>query len=138
MRFPRPALALLAASCSVTNPVPEAPSVGRIDRKELPPGVAQEVVELARSSGMTAFQIHVSEALPAHVHLEHDELVYIVSGHVRMRLGEKVLELAPGAWMHIPAGVVHGVDPYGPTTALSVFTPEFHGRDRFLVPDEER
>lgn len=54
-----------------------------------------------------------------------DEFVLLVSGAARLQLvGEQVLDLAPGDWVHIPAHVRHRVewtDPMCTTIWLAVF-----------------
>jgi mannose-6-phosphate isomerase-like protein (cupin superfamily) len=42
-----------------------------------------------------------------HKHEKKDEVFYLLSGHVRMEVGDETFVLRPGDYVHIPAGVYH-------------------------------
>lgn len=46
---------------------------------------------------------------PAHVH-EGEEILHVLSGRLRLRVGNRVVEAGPGSVVAVPAGVVHGFD----------------------------
>ena len=45
-------------------------------------------------------------------------IVQIVAGQARLTLGEEVVEVGPGAWIHMPAGLRHAVVARTPLTLL--------------------
>ncbi len=59
-----------------------------------------------------------------HTH-DFEQLVYIVTGHVRFRLGDEVVDGGPGSLIRIPPGVEHCAEPIGdePVLNLDVFAP---------------
>ncbi len=82
---------------------------------------------------LSAHRAFVRDAVPAHVHDDHEETVYVIAGEGRMRLGDSWLELGPGALVHVPRGCPHAVEARTPLTALSIFTPPFDGEDRRFI-----
>jgi len=46
---------------------------------------------------------------PAHVHVG-EEILHVLSGRLRLRLGDARLDAGPGTVVAVPAGVVHGFD----------------------------
>lgn len=46
---------------------------------------------------------------PAHLH-EGEEILHVLSGRLRVRLGDGVVDAVPGSVLAVPAGVVHGFD----------------------------
>ena len=57
---------------------------------------------------------------PQKVHTE-EEFCYVLSGHGRITVGDEYLEYGPGSFVHIPAGVPHGVANPGPEDVLMIF-----------------
>lgn len=84
------------------------------------------------------------EGPPLHVHAE-DELIYLVDGKLRVRLGDDEHEAQPGALVFIPRDVRHTWQNVGDTEARFVVTlmPAAPAFERFFVrfgglPPEER
>lgn len=44
-----------------------------------------------------------------HVHAYEDEVVYVLQGAIRIRLGDGVLEASQGGAAHLPRGIPHGL-----------------------------
>lgn len=67
-----------------------------------------QVRVLAQSERMNLLEVTMTggSESPPHVH-QHDSVGYIVSGRVRMRLGEQTWELAAGDSFYHPPGVEH-------------------------------
>ena len=61
---------------------------------------------------------------PLHVHTREDEVMYVLEGQIRFRVGDDEFVAAPGAWVWQPRGVPHTfkVESEG-ARALIVFTP---------------
>lgn len=88
---------------------------------------------------------------PQHVHREHDETFYVVSGSVRFTSGLDELMAGPGSLVTAPIGDPHtfgNADTDAPATLLCTVTPERYlgyfrdladlrpGPDGLLVPAE--
>jgi len=75
--------------------------------------------------------------LKAHYHATHEEVVYIIRGHGKMRLGDKDEEVKAGDIIYIPKKTVHSFIPLsGDCQALSIFAPAFDGKDRVFVEEK--
>lgn len=69
-----------------------------------------------------------------HVHDRHDLTIVVLSGRVRMHMGDQVSEVGPGAVIEVPHGLDHWAEPVGGSAeAYLVFTPPFDGEDRRAV-----
>jgi mannose-6-phosphate isomerase-like protein (cupin superfamily) len=44
---------------------------------------------------------------PLHVHQEQDEMMYIISGDVRLTLGDETVDVTSGDMVSLPAGIPH-------------------------------
>jgi len=60
-------------------------------------------------------------ASPFHVHSNEDELFVVLSGEVRVRHGEDVIEACAGSMIHGPRGVPHGFRIDSPEARLLLF-----------------
>lgn len=47
------------------------------------------------------------EGPPLHVHKEQMDMFYVVSGRLKVQVGDKILDLGPGDFAGAPAGVPH-------------------------------
>ncbi len=64
---------------------------------------------------------------PQHIHREHDETFFVVSGTVRFTSGTEHADLAAGGLLAVPIGVPHSfANPDGdePAIFLCTFTPD--------------
>ena len=100
----------------------------------------------AETGGAAAFLEAASAPgarLDPHVHPGSDELIYVLDGRVRYRVGERTVEAAAGASVFVPRGTVHAAETVGPGPArvLAAYVPA--GPERALeavarAPREER
>ena len=69
--------------------------------------------------GLTAIDTVAApgEGPPLHVHADEDEFIYILDGSFRVRLGDELIEGAPGAFVFIPRGTPHTWQNVGDTPA---------------------
>lgn len=91
--------------------------------------------EAGNGCGMGCFELRVppgSNVPPAHSHAANEEVVYVLEGTLRYRVGEETRDLRPGDVMGTPAGVVHAFsNPHATAArALIVNTPDI-GADYF-------
>ena len=53
----------------------------------------------------------------------HEQAVYIISGRLKVCVGEEAFEVAPGDSFIVPGGVEHEAAALEPSVVLDVFTP---------------
>jgi quercetin dioxygenase-like cupin family protein len=58
----------------------------------------------------------------AHSH-PHDQMVYVVSGHLRVVAGDKTFEIRQGDSFVVLGGVMHQASALAPSVVIDVFTP---------------
>jgi quercetin dioxygenase-like cupin family protein len=85
---------------------------------------------------LTAFESTAppGEGPPLHVHVNEDEVLYVLEGRLRVKL-ESVVHAAPaGSFVFIPRGTPHAWQNAGdePARFLAVFTPAAPGMERFF------
>ncbi len=71
---------------------------------------------------MSEFCLKKDSLLPAHAH-PHEQTGYLVSGRLRLFIGEQALEVAPGDSWSIPGNVEHRAEVLEDSVALEVFSP---------------
>ncbi len=59
---------------------------------------------------------------PAHTH-PHEQLAYLISGHIRVRCGDQTFEAVTGDSFVVRGGVEHQVVALEDSVALDLFTP---------------
>jgi quercetin dioxygenase-like cupin family protein len=67
---------------------------------------------------------HEGYGPPLHVHSREDEVMYVLEGQIRFRLGDDEFLAGPGTWVWQPRGVPHSfrAESEG-ARALVIFTP---------------
>jgi mannose-6-phosphate isomerase-like protein (cupin superfamily) len=68
---------------------------------------------------------------PLHYHPNCEELLYVLSGCGRHRIGEEFVEVRPGTTVRIPAGVIHNLVNTGSETLTCLIS--FSSGDRQTV-----
>jgi len=110
--------------------VPAADEVIRIGDLEI-----RYLSEAVGGCRMGCFEMRVAPKgliPPPHSHPGHEELVYVLEGTLRYRVGESTRDLGPGDSMATPCGEVHSFsNPHAePVRALVINTPDI-GADYF-------
>src|SRR6266545_2071690 len=74
------------------------------------------------------------EGPPLHLHVNEDEVVYVLDGTMRLRLGDDTQPAATGAFVYIPRRVPHTWQNIGeaPARFLAIFTPAAPGMEGFF------
>jgi len=93
------------------------------------------VVESRRTEQASYHVVRLKGAEKPHVHDRHDLTVFVLTGRVRMHLGDDVFEVGPADVIEIPHGRAHWAENIGPDAAEAyiLFTPPFDGKDRRFV-----
>jgi uncharacterized RmlC-like cupin family protein len=68
------------------------------------------------------FTIPVGMGPPAHTH-DGAELVYVLEGTARYRIGDETVEAGPGTMIHFPAGTLETFEPTSTLRLLIVYSP---------------
>ena len=90
------------------------PSPGRIDLKPLLVGEEMLMVEITEDAGVR---------VPEHSHDDHESLVYLVKGRVRLWIdGKEFVAHAGDAWVH-PRGVRHWSETLEPCVMVEIKSP---------------
>jgi quercetin dioxygenase-like cupin family protein len=85
---------------------------------------------------LTAFESipAAGEGPPLHRHPNQDEVIYVLAGHLRVRLEETIHEAPAGSFMFFPRGTPHTWQNTGddPARLLVLFAPAAAGMERFF------
>lgn len=71
---------------------------------------------------LTEFRLEEGRELPRHTHPQ-DQVGYLVSGHLRVTIGDDVFEALPGDSWYVSGEVQHGADVLADSVAVEVFSP---------------
>ncbi|MHB9029012.1 MAG: cupin domain-containing protein [Candidatus Latescibacterota bacterium] len=86
------------------------------------PGITQKTLSYGEKTLMVEFRLQKDSLLPRHSH-PHEQTGYLVSGHLRLYIGDESHDVQPGDSWCIPGGVEHGADALEDTVAVEVFSP---------------
>lgn len=97
------------------------------------------LAEILRGESASVNAWQITDAMPAHLHRSHEEIIIVRTGRARARIGDRDVDLKPGDVFLVPRNTVHAARAYGeePFTGVSVFAPGFDGKDRVPVPAPE-
>lgn len=62
----------------------------------------------ASSMAVVVVEVPPSGQVPPHTHAQEEESYYMLEGSITLHLGSEAFAIAPGDFVHIPAGTVHG------------------------------
>lgn len=88
--------------------------------------------ELFSSKDVSVFLIQIRKEVKCHKHLEHNEMVHVLSGNGTMILNEEEFEVKAGDVLFIPKNTSHSVRVTSeePLQVISNQSPYFDGKDR--------
>jgi mannose-6-phosphate isomerase-like protein (cupin superfamily) len=145
VRAPRRVTVLLAACAALlaaTRSRAADPPVVSLDEAlaaHADPAKGAAVTEILRGEQASVNAWQITDAMPPHLHREHEEVIIVRTGRARARIGDRDVDLKPGDVFVVPKNTVHAARAYGeePFTGVSVFAPAFDGKDRVPVPAPE-
>jgi uncharacterized cupin superfamily protein len=87
------------------------------------------LIDGSQSASLGIFELTVppaSNVPPPHSHSNNEELVYVLEGTLRYRVGSDMRDLTPGQSMHTPRGTVHAFsNPFDCSArALIILSPD--------------
>ena len=85
-------------------------------------GVELKILVYGDKTLCTEFRLEMGSKLPRHRH-PHEQTGYLVSGRIRLSIGQEMFEVAPGDSWCIPANVEHGAEILMDSVAVEVFSP---------------
>jgi quercetin dioxygenase-like cupin family protein len=85
-------------------------------------GIEQKTLVYGEKTLMVEFHLHKDALLPRHAH-PHEQSGYLVSGRIRLTIGEEVYSVGPGDSWCIAGGVKHGAEILEDSVAIEVFAP---------------
>lgn len=86
------------------------------------PGVTRRLVSAGERMMAVRFDLFQGSDLPSHSH-PHEQIGFVVSGSLRLTVGDETRLLKEGDGYSIPSGVVHSAQAVEDTVAIDVFSP---------------
>ena len=86
------------------------------------PGIRRKTLSYGAATLMSEFRLRAGFPLPCHEHPQ-EQTGYLVSGRLRLTIGEETREMGPGDSWSIPGGVPHGAETLEDAVAVEVFSP---------------
>lgn len=102
--------------------------------QEVIPGVRLKTLTHGALTHLTQFHLRKGSGLPRHAH-PHEQTGYLVSGAMRLIIGEETFSVSPGDSWCIPGGVEHQALIDEDSVAIEVFSPV---RDDYLALRESK
>jgi quercetin dioxygenase-like cupin family protein len=94
-------------------------------------GIRQKTLVYGQKTLMTEFRLQAGSVLPLHRH-PYEQTGYLVSGRLRLTIGEETYDTQAGdSWCMAP-DVIHGAEVIEDSVAIEVFSPV---REDYLPED---
>lgn len=90
--------------------------------RPLLPGIELKTLVWGEKSSLSAFHLAQGALLPLHSH-PHEQTGYMISGHMRLTVGDQTLDAHPGDSWCVPGGVEHFAEILEDTFVIEVFSP---------------
>jgi quercetin dioxygenase-like cupin family protein len=86
------------------------------------PGIQRKTLVHGASTLMSKFNMARGSHLPLHAH-PNEQTGYLLSGHIQLSVGEKLLDCYPGDSWCIPADQPHSAEILEDSVVIEVFSP---------------
>ncbi len=90
--------------------------------RQLVEGVRMKTLVYGEKTLFTEFQLESGHTLPQHAH-EQEQTGYLVSGSIRLTIGDQTYDVGPGDSWCIPGNVQHKAEILDDSVAIEVFSP---------------
>jgi len=90
--------------------------------KQVLEGIKLKTLVYGEKTLFTEFRLNKGNKLPRHSH-PNEQTGYLVSGRVRLSIGEETFEAEPGDSWCIPSDVEHGAEILANSIAIEIFSP---------------
>ena len=95
------------------------------------PGIRRQTIASGAEMMQMRVRLDAGSHLPEHQH-PHEQLTYVVSGRLHMRLAGTLYDLGAGEAVNIPGGTPHSADVPEDSFVIDTFSPP---RDDYLALD---
>ena len=95
---------------------------GAADKRQLMEGAYMSTLVHGEKTLMAQFSISRGSVIPLHSH-PHEQTGFMVSGKLRFKVEDEVLEVETADSWCIPGGVEHSVDALEDSVVIEVFSP---------------
>ncbi len=86
------------------------------------PGLVRKTLSQGQSMMICEFTFNAHVEVPVHSH-PHEQVGYLVEGHIEMVIDGKKYELKKGDSYYVPSNVSHGVYTLEPSVIVDTFCP---------------
>jgi len=86
------------------------------------PGIKIKTLVHGEKTLMTKFIMESGSILPKHSH-PYEQTGYLISGKIRLSMGEDTFDVNPGDSWCIDSGMAHSAEILEDSSALEIFTP---------------
>jgi len=86
------------------------------------PGIRQKTTVYGEKTLMVEFLLEKGCTLPDHAH-PYEQTGYLVSGHIRLKIGDDIFDTHAGDSWCVPLDVIHGAQVVEDSVAVEVFSP---------------
>ena len=90
--------------------------------KQILPGIRIKTLAYGDKSLLSEFRMKQDSQLPAHAHPQ-EQTGYLISGRIRLFVGDEAYEVEPGDSWSVPGGVTHRAEILADALAIEVFSP---------------
>ena len=95
---------------------------GTADKKELIEGVQLSTLVHGEKTLMGHFNVAKGAAIPTHSH-PHEQTGFMVSGRLRFKIEDEIMEAEAGDSWCIPGGAEHVVEALEDSVVIEIFSP---------------
>lgn len=93
-----------------------------LDYPKILDGIQMKTLVYGDKTLMTEFRLKKGSVLPQHQH-PHEQTGYLVSGNIRLTLGDEMHNVKAGDSWSIPGDMMHGAEIMEDSVAIEVFSP---------------
>ena len=90
--------------------------------KEVLPGIRLKTLVHGEKTLFAEFRMEAGSKLPMHSH-PHEQTGFLVTGRVRLTIGDRTCDVAPGDSWCIPGNTEHSAEILEQSHAIEVFSP---------------
>ncbi len=93
-------------------------------KKQVVEGDVERFIKTGEKIQVVEYHFPPNKVFPEHIHEEHEQMGYLVSGKMGFDIGGVKKDLYPGDWYRAPIGVPHHGWTYEePSVLLDIFGP---------------
>jgi quercetin dioxygenase-like cupin family protein len=90
--------------------------------KQAMPGIQIKTLVYGDTTLLSQFRLAGGHTLPVHTH-PHEQTGYLVSGRLKMSIGDDTFDVSPGDTWCVPGNIPHGAEVLEDAVAIEVFSP---------------